>query len=230
MQPPTSQRLGLFKDRQAPQRNCMIVKELTKEQVQQIVDPHVNLLRECVQEAWKRWRGSDHARHLHWKTVMGNAMCNYLLDVAIHKFYSAGGQIYVETKRPYVGLFVESALYLRFKKGKRSLKTSNVQTKSAKAFHDKSMSIEALEGITRLELVYVPSRDLLNIERIMLVSKDKGKIAWTIDLLARAEPEQTVMEFPQQPQAPQGPAAARVIKKKGGAADERKQQSAGKGS
>ena len=125
---------------------------------------------------------------------------------------------------------MESALYLRFKKGKRNLKTSNVPTKSAKAFHDKSMPIEALEGITRLELVYVPSRDLLDIERIMLVSKDKGQIAWTIDLLARAEPEQTVIEFPQQPQAPQGPAAERVIKKKGGTADERKQQSAGKGS
>lgn len=208
----------------------MIAKEHPKEEVEQIIDPHVNRLRECVLETWERWRASDHARHLHWKTVMGNAMCNYFLEVATHKFYSAGGQIYVETKRPYVGLFVESALYLRFKKGKRSLKTSNVQTKSAKAFHDKSVPIEALEGITRLELVYVPSRDLLDIERIMLVSKDKGQIAWTIDLLARAEPEQTVIEFPQQPQAPQGPAAERVIKKKGGTADERKQQSAGKGS
>lgn len=208
----------------------MIVKEHTKEQVEQIVDTHVNCLRECVQEAWERWRASDHARHLHWKTVMGNAMCNYFLEVATHKFYSAGGQIYVETKRPYVGLFVESALYLRFKKGKRSLKTSNVLTKSAKAFHDKSLFIEELEGITRLELVYVPTCDLLDIERIMLVSKDKGQIAWTIDLLARNEPEQTVIEFPQQPQAPQSLAAERVIKKKDGVADERKQQSAGKGS
>jgi len=208
----------------------MIVKEHTKEEVDQIVDPHANRLRECVLEAWERWRASDHARHLHWKTVMGNAMCNYFLEVATHKFYSAGGQIYVETKRPYIGLFVESTLYLRFKKGKRNLKTSNVQTKSAKAFHDKSVPIEGLEGVTRLELVYVPSKDLLDIERIMLVSRDKGQIAWTIDLLARAEPEQTVIEFPQQPQAPQGPAAERVIKKKGGAADERKQQSAGKGS
>lgn len=208
----------------------MIVREHTKDQVEQIVAPHIDRLRECVQETWERWRASDHARHLHWKTVMGNAMCNYFLEVAKHQFYTTGGQIYVETKRPYVGLFVESALYLRFKKGKRSLKTSNVQTKSAKAFHDKSVPIGALEGITRLELVYVPTRDLLDIERIMLVSKDKGQIAWTIDLLARAEPEQIVIEFPQQPQAPQGPAAERVIKKKGGAADERKQQSAGKGS
>ncbi len=208
----------------------MIVKEHTKEQVEQIVDTHVNRLRECVQEAWERWRASDHARHLHWKTVMGNAMCNYFLEVATHMFYSSGGQIHVETKRPYVGLFVESALYLRFKKGKRNLKTSNVQTKSAKAFHDKSVPIDALEGITRLELVYVPTRDLLDIERIMLVSKDKGQIAWTIDLLARNEPEQTVIEFPQQPQAPKGLAAERVVKKKDGVADERKQQSAGKGS
>jgi hypothetical protein len=207
----------------------MIVIEHTKEQAEQIIAPHAHHLRECVLETWKLWRASDHARHLHWKTVMGNAMCNYFLEVATHKYFSAAGQIHVETKRPYVGLFVESALYLRFKKGKRSLKTSNVQTKSAKAFHDKSVPIEALEGITRLELVYVPSRDLLNIERIMLVSKDKGRIAWTIDLLAQAEPEQTVIEFPQQPQAPQGSAAERVIKKKGGTADERKQQSAGKG-
>lgn len=208
----------------------MIVKEHTKEQVEQIVDVHVNRLRECVQEAWERWRASDHARHLHWKTVMGNAMCNYFLEVATHKFYSTGGQIHVETKRPYVGLFVESALYLRFKKGKRSLRTSNVQTKSAKAFHDKSISIEALEGITRLELIYVPTRDLIDIERIMLVSKDKGQIAWEIDLLARDEPQQVVIEFPQQRQAPQGSAAERVIKKKDGATDERKQPSAGKGS
>lgn len=208
----------------------MIAIEHTKEQVAQIVDKHANSLRECVLEAWECWRTSDHARHLHWKTVMGNAMCNYFLEVAMHKFYSSGGQIHVETKRPYVGLFVESALYLRFKKGKRNLRTSNVPTKSAKAFHDKSITIEALEGITRLELIYVPTRDLLDIERIMLVSKDKGQIAWTIDLLARIEPEQTVFEFPQQPQAPQGTAAERVIKKKDGATDDRKKQSAGKGS
>ena len=37
----------------------MIVKEHTKEQVEQIVDTHVNRLRECVQEAWERWRASD---------------------------------------------------------------------------------------------------------------------------------------------------------------------------
>lgn len=208
----------------------MNVNEHTQEQVAQIVDPHVNRLRECVQEAWKRWRASDHARHLHWKTVMGNAMCNYFLEVATHMFYSSAGRIHVETKRPYVGLFVESALYLRFKKGKRSLKTSNVQTKSAKAFHDKSARIEGLEGITRLELVYVPTTDLLDIERIMLVSKDKGRVEWTIDLLGRIEPEQAAIEFPQQPQGPQGPAAERVIRKKHGVNDERKQQSAGKGS
>ena len=208
----------------------MNITEHTKEEVEQIVDPHVNRLRECVMETWERWRASDHARHLHWKTVMGNAMCNYFLEVATHQFFSSGGQIYVETKRPFVGLFVESALFLRFKMGKRNLKTSNVQTRSAKAFFDKSKPIAGLEGITRLELVYVPSKNLLDIEQMMLVSKDNGRIAWTIDLLARAEPEQTVIEFPQQPQAPQGPAAERVIKKKGGTADERKQQSAGKGS
>jgi hypothetical protein len=208
----------------------MIAKEHSKEEVEQLVEPHISELRACVLETWERWRGSDHARHLHWKTVMGNAMCNYFLEVATHRFYSMGGQIYVETKRPYVGLFVESALYLRFKMGKPSLKTSNVQTRAVKAFHDKSRPIKGLENITRLELVYVPSRDLLDIERIMLVSKDKGRIAWTIDLLARAEPEQTVIEFPQQSQAQPGPAAERIVKKKGGTADERKQLSAGKGS
>lgn len=208
----------------------MIVIEHSKEQVEKIVEPYVDSLRECVLEAWSLWRASDHARHLHWKTVTGNAMCNYFLEVAIQKFYTKSAHVRVETKRPYVGLFVESSLYLRFKKSKRSLKTSNVQTKSAKAFLDKSMHIEALDGMSRLELVYVPTCDMLDIERIMLVSKDKGRIEWTIDLLAWAEPEQTVIEFPQQPQAPQGTAADRVIKKKGRATDVRKQQSAGKGS
>lgn len=187
-------------------------------------------LRECVLESWDLWRESDQARTLLWKTLMGNAMCNYFLNVATRKFYSSGSQVHVETKRPYVGLFVESALFLRFKKGQRNLKTSNAQTQSAKAFHDKSMHIEALDGMARLELVYVLTPDQLDVERIMLVSKDKGRIDWTIDLLARAEPEQTVIDFPQPPPAPEGPAAERVVKKKGGTADERKQQSAGKGS
>jgi hypothetical protein len=230
MHPPTSQRSVCSGSKRANLQDCMIAKEHTKAQVERIVDIHVDSLRECVQEAWGRWRASDHARHLHWKTVMGNAMCNYFLEVARHKFFSSGGQIHVEMKRPYVGLFVESALYLRFKKGTRSLKTSNVQTRAAKAFHDKSVAIGVLEGMSRLELVYVPTTDQLDIERIMLVSKDKGQIAWTIDLLARSEPEQTVIEFPQQPQAPQGSAAERVIKKKKGATDERKRRPTGKGS
>lgn len=203
--------------------------EHSKEEVELIVEPHVEEIRSCVRESWDRWRASDHARHLHWKTVMGNAMCNYFLEVATHRFYNAGSRAYIETKRPYVGLYIESALYLRFKKGKRSLRTSNVPTKSAKAFHDKSQPIEALEGLTRLELVYVPTRDELEVERIMLVCKDKGRIAWTIDLLARAEPEQNIIEMPQQP-APQGSPAERLIKKTKDRADDRNHRTSGKAS
>lgn len=208
----------------------MIAMELSKEQVEQIVSPYVDSLRECVLEAWGLWRTSDHARHLHWKTVMGNAMCNYFFEVATHKFYPTSANVRVETKRPYIGLFIRSALYLRFKKSNRNLKTSNVQTKSAKAFLDKSMQIDALAGMSRLELVYVPTPDMIDIERIMLVSKNKGRIEWTIDLLAQAQPEQKVIEFPLESQIPQGSAADRIVKKKGRATDERKQQSAGKGS
>lgn len=205
-----------------------MIQEHTKEQVEQIIEPYISTLRNCVLDAWQSWRNSDHASHLHWKTVMGNAMCNYFLKEAMHNFYAQSAHVRVSTKQPHVGLFIQSALYLRFKKGKRSLKTSNVQTKSAKSFHDKSMAIPSLEGLSRLELVYVPSKDLLDIERIMLVSKDKGRIDWTIDLLAQAQPEQTNLEMFVQPE-PQGTAAQRVIKKKGGTSDERKQLSAGKG-
>lgn len=202
--------------------------EHSKEEAELLIDPHIEAIRSCVLESWDRWRASDHARHLHWKTVLGNAMCNYLLEIATHRFYNAGGGVYVQTEGSYVGLYVESALYLRFKKGKRSLRTSNVQTKSAKAFLDKSQSIEALEGLTRLELVYVPTRDALDIERIMLVCKDKGRIAWTIDLLARAEPEQNIIEMPPQP-APQGSPADRLIKPKD-RSDERNRRTSGKAS
>jgi hypothetical protein len=202
--------------------------EHSKDEVEKIVEPHISDLRECVHEAWGLWRASDHAANLHWKTVMGNAMCNYFLKVAMHKFYSKSAFVSVETKRPYVGLYVESALYLRFKKSKRNLRTNNVQTKSAKAFHDKSQPIEALEGLTRLELVYVPTRDELDVERIMLVCKDKGQIAWTIDLLATAEIEQTIIEMPQQP-TPKGSPAERVIKKTKDRDNEHKRSTAGKG-
>lgn len=146
----------------------------------------------------------------------------------MHNFYVQSAHVRVSTKQPYVGLYIASALYVRLKKGKHSLKTSNVQTKSAKSFHDKSISIPSLEGLTRLELVYVPSKDLFDIERIMLVSKNLGRIDWTIDLLEQAQPEQTNLEMFVQPE-PQGTAAQRVIKKKGGTSDERKQLSAGKG-
>lgn len=203
--------------------------EHSKDEVELIVGPHAEDLRQCVQEAWDQWRASDHAAHLHWKTVMGNAMCNYLLKVAMHKFYGKSAHVTVETKRPYVGLYVESALYLRFKKGKHSLRTSNVQTKSAKAFLDKSQPIAALEGLTRLELVYVPTLDELDIERIMLVCKDKGQIAWTIDLLAQAAPEQTIIDMQPQP-APQGSPAERVIKKTKDRANDYKRPTTGSGS
>lgn len=208
----------------------MIIQEHTKEEVEQIITPYISLMRECVLEAWERWRESDHARHLHWKTVAGNNMCNYFLEVAIHKFHATSSHIHVSTKFPHVGLFVESMLYIRFKKGSSSLRTSNVQTKSIRAFHDKSMFMETLDGLTRLELVYVPTRDFLDVERIMLVSKDKGRVSWTIDLLAQIEPEQKIFEFPQQPHILPGSTAKRVVKKKDGVIDERKQQSAGKGS
>lgn len=202
--------------------------EHSKEEAELLIDPHIEAIRSCVLESWDRWRASDHARHLHWKPVMGNDMCNYFLEIATHRFYNAGSGVYVQTEGSYVGLYVESALYLRFKKGNRRLRTSNVQTKSAKAFLDKSQSIQALEGLTRLELVYVPTRDALDIERVMLVCKDKGRIAWTIDLLARAEPEQNIIEMPPQP-APKGSPADRLIKPKD-RSDERNRRTSGKAS
>ncbi len=202
--------------------------EHSKDEVEHLVDKYVAELRGCVLEAWDLWRASDHAAHLHWKTVMGNAMCNYFLRVAKHRFHNKSAHVFVETKRPYIGLYVESALYVRFKKGKGSLRTSNVQTKAAKAFLDKSQNIDALQGLTRLELVYVPTRDELDIQRIMLTCKDKGQIAWTIDLLAQVEPEQKIIEIPPQP-TPQGSPADRVIKKSKGKADDTKRKAPGEG-
>lgn len=202
--------------------------EHSKDEVEHLVEKHVEELRGCVLEAWDLWRASDHAAHLHWKAVMGNAMCNYFLKVAKHRFYNKSSHVFVETKRPYIGLYVESALYIRFKKGKGSLRTSNVQTKAAKAFLDKSQNIDALQGLTRLELVYVPTRDELDIQRIMLVCKDKGQIAWTIDLLAQVEPEQKIIEIPPQPEPPGSP-ADRVIKKSKDKADDTKRKATGEG-
>lgn len=205
-----------------------MIQEHTKEQVESIIQPYTQDLREAVFAAWQMWRESHTASHLLWKGALGANLCNNFLNTAMQHFYSKSASVRVETKPPYAGLYIESALYLRFKKGKRNLKTSNYPTKGAKSFHDKSMPIPSLEGLSRLELVYVPSKDLLDIERIMLVSKDKGRIDWTIDLLAQAQPEQTNLEMFVQPE-PQGTAAQRVIKKKGGTSDERKQLSAGKG-
>lgn len=207
-----------------------MTEEHSKEQVEQIIQPYVEDIRKVVFDAWEMWRASYHASHPLWSGTMGNDMCNYFLNVAQREFHSKSAHVRVHTERPYVGLYVESCLYLRFKMGQKSLRTSNYQTLSAQAFHDKEMFIEALAGMTRLELVYVPSRDKLNIEHIMVVCRDKARIAWTIDLLARAQPEQSVIEFrPPQPPAPQGPAADSVIKKKGGT-DDRKRHSEGKGS
>lgn len=207
-----------------------MIEEHSKEQVEQIIQPYVEDIRRVVFDAWEMWRGSYHASHPLWNGTMGNDMCNYFLNVARREFHSKSAHIRVHTERPYVGLYVESCLYLRFKMGQKSLRTSNYPTLSSQAFHNKEMPIEALEGMTRLELVYVPSKDKLSIEHIMVVCRDKARIAWTIDLLARAQPEQIVIEFkPPQPLAPQGVAADSVIKKKGGT-DDRKQHSEGKGS
>lgn len=204
-------------------------EEHTKEEVEQIIKPYEEDIRSVVFDAWAMWRESFHASHPLWNGTMGNDMCNFFLNVATRKFHSNSAHMKVHTKRPYVGIYVEGQLYMRFKMGKRSLRTSNYQTTSARAFHDKTMPIEALAGMTRLELVYVPSSDKLDLENIMIVCRDKDRIAWTIDLLARAQPEQTIIEFkPPQSPKPQETAAASVIKKKGGT-DDRKQHSAGEG-
>jgi hypothetical protein len=116
------------------------------------------------------------------------------------------------SRKHWAGVLIEDKVFIRMKKAEDSLLSRNYPTPSAVAFHDQIQDL--FDGVARLELVYVLSRDATELERVVLIQRHKKRVMWKLALIGDDdESAQEVLPFaPMSP--PEGDVARRVIKRK----------------
>lgn len=116
------------------------------------------------------------------------------------------------------GIVVDNAVFIRLKKGDRTLRSRNFPTQSALAFNDPAEDL--FGGIVRLELLYVLGAAEASIESVALVQRNKGALLWDINIgLELATASSNIEPFVRDTAPDQSENAARkIIQKKSGKA------------
>jgi hypothetical protein len=80
------------------------------------------------------------------------------------------------------GLLISNRMFIRFKKLKRDLQSSNVKTGQVKQFDKQQLELPGIAGLTFLTAGYVPNETWTAIDNIFLTCRLKGQTVWYKDL------------------------------------------------
>ena len=175
------------------------------------LSPYFQLIQCVVDGAWKDWRDNPLAPQMQHKRVRATCVWNQLVARSRREF---GGDpnVRVTTMKDWEGLLFKESVFLRFKKGSTGLISRNYPTNRALAYNDQMQDL--LDGVSRLDLVYVLDSSETEIDRICVVQRDRKQVLWSIDVKGQASNKgQNVLPFA--PVSPGGlPVAARILKSK----------------
>ncbi|AHK64411.1 hypothetical protein AQ862_02545 [Burkholderia pseudomallei] len=197
----------------APCYNLVVVAMpiIAEEEARVLVTPYLPRLEGLYRKAWDMWLTNPVAARMQNTTVRANIIFNDALSQAKAEFDGSGPARYFERGK-WKGLLFNDQLFMRLKKGSGELKSSNVRTKAAVAFHDQNQDL--FDGIARCELLYVLSDDETEIERVAIVHRHKKSVVWAIDAAGGEEAQQVIPFAPMLAGDGGGSVANRVVKPK----------------
>jgi len=150
------------------------VTQLAEEQVKDILAPHHSALLRIILNAWEdRKKCPDMA----FKRTIANAMWDYMIKHARIEFDDTPG-IHVIDRPNTCLLHFDSGIVLRFKKGDDNNLSRNYPTNFALDFNDPQINLPSVPHATRVEVLYIPDREGVEIESIRVVKRNRDQPEW----------------------------------------------------
>lgn len=148
--------------------------QLDEEQVKDILAPHHSAFLRIILNAWKdRKKCPDMA----FKRTIANAMWDYMIKHARVEFDDMPG-IHVIDRPNTCLLHFDSGIVLRFKKGDNNNLSKNFPTNFALDFNDPQITLPSVPQATRVELLYIPDHEGVEIESIRVVKRNRNQPEW----------------------------------------------------
>ncbi len=158
---------------------------------QDLIKPYADIIIDAIRSAWKEWvnspffgKWSSRGRATFvWETVT---------DSLKDKFRETR-DIYILDKGTTVLFVVKQEIAFRFKLADKSGRSKNVQTKSARSFHDPELDYNLLaesgvsSDIPRVEVVYSLNKTATQIDNIKMIARDKSALVWNTSLISTQE-------------------------------------------
>lgn len=154
---------------------------------QNLIKPYAELIIKSIKDAWQQWLkspffGKWSARgraSFVWETTIGLLKENFVTNNRVHVIDKGSTVLFV----------VEQQIIFRFKFADRNGRSKNVQTQSAKSFHDPEVNYnllantEMFSNIPRVEVVYTLNESATQIDNIKMIARDKSALVWDTSLI-----------------------------------------------
>lgn len=153
---------------------------LTREEAEEVLEPHVPLLWECLQQAWEWLEKKFDEDPTMRLTVVGRTRANMVydkfVDVAENAFTGVDG-VEVSWDRSFLRLLFNGRISLRFKKLNKAMRSSNVRTNAQRTIYFQLEIDSFPPAPTEVTFGYVLDAAGAKIERVCLTCP----IGWSLN-------------------------------------------------
>lgn len=159
----------------------------TREEAQQIWEPHFHRIAAVIEAAWsewkavRSWRGEQGMNAIFYKRTVSNYIFDSIAREA-HKEFAFDDAFFVD-RQPQTFKLIHRAQVARFKKGSVGLLGSNIPTQMALAFMEAEGTLPGLPPETaKVEIIWKANELFTDLESIHLVARDGDDLVWEITI------------------------------------------------
>lgn len=179
----------------------------TQKHVEASLKPLEPELNQVVHAAWQKYRTTPAELRVHLPRTRANVVWEYMTDEA-ERVLASNPRVRIVSQSLTKWFLVDDYVTVRFKKGDVRGYTNNVATQQALLYHDPNP--EPVQGLlfpstVRVDVVYVLDPTETEIADILVVARDRNRIAWDYSIY-RPAASVTDLARGQEPQ----PAQARL--------------------
>ncbi len=171
----------------------------TYEDSRRVISPQrEQLLAWAVQAAWTDWQDCpSRGRYSRWPRTRANMLFERLADRLVEAFRGDDGVRFVFADET-IKVILDELVVLRMKKGNGEGLGDNITTQAVLAFVEAQQEIPGLNGLWKLEGVYILNRLQTGIADVILQARDGQMKLFSYSILGNAQ-GQTVIVFPPPP-------------------------------
>jgi hypothetical protein len=165
-----------------------------KDEVENVLKPVESDLFKIVHGAWQDWLQSSEVGRVRFPRTRANIVWDRMIDRALEVLPSKPGVRFIYHYQT-VSFVAQERVLFRFKKGDEKGLSGNFPTQLSLAYHDHSTNIELFGPVDllRVQVVYVVNALETDLEDVLVVARDGGKVAWTYGIMPVFDADE---EFP----------------------------------